>query len=79
MKTININYMNRSYNINVTKVNAYPNNLLKVEFDDELKLLDIIESPIYIEMKNNILSFTHVETNSLVQLELLNSIYEAII
>ncbi len=71
--------MNRSYNINVTKVNAYPNNLLKVEFDDELKLLDIIESPIYIEMKNNILSFTHVETNSLVQLELLNSIYEAII
>lgn len=77
MKTINSNYKEEVFHLKIAKINAYPNNLLKVEYDNR-KIAQIIESPIYIEVKKNILSFTHVETENFEQLDFLKFIFHEI-
>lgn len=73
MKNIQINYLNNICKVKIKKEKGYPNNLFKVEFENPL-LLQIIESPIWIEEKGNLFSFIHINYMNKEQIELLNSL-----
>lgn len=74
MKTINIIYKNEMFEVNISNEKAFPNNLLKVEFENNSKLLEILQSPVYIEEKKSILSYKHIEVINKDQIGLLASI-----
>ena len=48
MRTIPITHEDKSYEINLTHVNAYPYGYYKIEWENET-LLKIMSSPIYLE------------------------------
>jgi hypothetical protein len=78
MKKINIKYKEYIFEVNVSYENAYPNNLLKIEFENNLKLLEILRSPVYIEEKKGLLSFKHIEVINQNQRDLLDIIASGI-
>lgn len=74
MKKIKIKYKGEIFEVNISNEKAYPNNLLKVEFEKKSKLLEIMQSPVYIEEIKSILSFKHIEVKKQDQIDLLASI-----
>lgn len=74
METIKIYYKSISHFINISREKAFPNFLIKIEFDNS-ELLKVIKSPIWIEEKKDIYSFKHINCDNLEQKELLNSIF----
>jgi hypothetical protein len=79
MKKIIVTYMGKIFEVNISKENAFPNNLLKVEFENNPELLAVLESPIFIEEKKDLLSFTHIEVKNQDQIDLLGSIASGIV
>ena len=76
MKNIIIEYSGESFEVSVTKIYAYPNNVYKIEYSNIRKLFLIIQSPVYIEVKDNIVSFQDV--NNTEQIDLLKCFWQAI-
>lgn len=74
MKKINIKYKGEIFEVNISNEKAFPNNLLKVEFENNSKLSEILQSSVYIEEKKSILSFKHIEVKNQDQIDLLASI-----
>lgn len=68
-----INYGRDILKMKVSKEKTFPNDLLKVEFENS-KLLQILESAVWIEEKEKVLLFKHTSIKSVEQMELLNSI-----
>lgn len=58
MNNIDISYQSNIFKARLTRERAFPNDLFKVEFEN-LELLRIIESPIWIEEKGK---FIHLNT-----------------
>jgi hypothetical protein len=76
MKTINIDYNSKNYQVEVSLQNAFPYGYYKIDYDNH-ELLKIIPSPVFFECKNNnSLSIPHV--SNLEQLTLLTSIVSGI-
>jgi hypothetical protein len=76
MKTINIDYNSKNYQVEVSLQNAFPYGYYKIDYDND-ELLKIIPSPVFFECKNNnSLSISHV--SNLEQLTLLTSIVSGI-
>lgn len=73
MEKVDILFNDEIFTVNISTENVFPNNLIKVEFEDNRELLGIIESPVYIEEKNSMLSFIHIDVKSREQLDLLIS------
>lgn len=71
MKVINIEYLDEVFEVNLSKINAFPNDVFKVEFENNPKLLEVIQSPIYITEKPDVLSFPDVKNTE--QIDLLMS------
>ena len=78
MKKINIIYKGDTFEVNISNEKAYPNSLFKVEFGDNSKLSEILQSPIYIEEKKNLLSYIHIDSKTQDQIDLLGSIASGI-
>ncbi len=78
MKKIKIIYKGETFEVNISKEKAYPNSLYKVEFENISKLSEILQSPIYIEEKKNLLSFIHIDAKTHDQIDLLGSIASGI-
>jgi hypothetical protein len=64
LKKINIKYKGEIFEVNISNEKAFPNNLLKVEFENNSKLSEILQSSVYIEEKKSILSFKHIEVKN---------------
>lgn len=78
MKKINIKYRDEIFEVNISNENAYPNNLLKIGFENNPKLLEILHSPVYIEENKDLLSFKHIDEKNQKQRDLLESIASGI-
>lgn len=78
MEKIDILFNDEIFAVNVSTENAFPNNLIKVEFENNQELMTIIKSPVYLEEKNSMLSFTHIDVKNREQLDLLISFALAI-
>jgi len=76
MKTISINYSNESFKVQVTRINAFPNDVFKIEFEENPTLIEVMESPVYITEKPDRLSFPEVQNAE--QIDLLKSFTLAI-
>lgn len=72
MKNIDINYQNVIFKVKISKEKVFPNDLFKIEFGSS-ELLQIIESPVWIEEREKTFSFIHIDVKSIEQIVLLNS------
>ena len=76
MNKIQIINANKKYNLNIEFINAFPIGYYKIDYED-VELLKIIPSPVFIECKNdNSLSISHI--SNIEQLTFLTSILTAI-
>ena len=76
MKQIQINYKNQQQTLKLSILKAFPNDVFEVEFRLDSLLGKYLESPVYIELKGNILSFQEVKNDE--QRDLLMQIGEEI-
>jgi hypothetical protein len=72
VKKITIKFQGESFEIDVTKIVAFPNNVYLIEYSNKSILFSIIPPPIYIIEKGNVFSFQD-EINSIC-IDLLHSI-----
>lgn len=71
MKKINIEYSDEIFEVCLSKISAFPNDVFMIEFENNPKLLAVLQSPIYILEKTNVLSFPDVKNTE--QIDLLRS------
>lgn len=76
MKKIIIKFKGDLFDINITKILAYPDNVYLIEYPNKSVLSSIIQPPIYIIEKENILSFQ--DEANLKYIDLLHSISQGI-
>ena len=76
MKTIKISYKGAPFDIRVKRVNAFPNDVFEIEFSDNPGLTAILDSPVFIIEKSELLSLPEVQNIN--QRELLMSFAEVI-
>jgi len=76
MKKIKIKFQDCTFEIDITKIVAFPNNVFLIEYSNESILFSIIQPPIYIIKKGDVFSFQN-EINSK-YVDLLHSISQAI-
>ncbi len=77
MRTIKIIYKGEAFKTQLSRIKAFPNDVLKIDFDKYPQLVEVMESPVYITEKPDRLSFTEVQNNE--QSKLLMSFGEGII
>lgn len=70
MKTIEISYKGNLYCVRVKRVNAFPNDVFEIDFSNSTELTAMMESPVFIEEKSDILALP--EAKNIDQRELLN-------
>lgn len=76
MKKINIEYLDEVFVVSLSKINAFPNGVYKMEFENNSKLLAVLQSPVYILEKPDVLSFPYVKNTE--QIDLLRSFAQEI-
>ncbi len=57
MKKITIKFQEESFEIDVSKIVAFPNNVFLIEYSNTSILFSIIQPPFYIIEKGNVFSF----------------------
>jgi len=68
MKKINIEYLGKVYEVNLSKINAFSNDVFKIEFEENPTLIEVMESPVYITEKPDRLSFPEVQNTEQIDL-----------
>lgn len=76
MRIINIKYLDDVFKVRLSKINAFPNDVYKIEFEKNPNLFAVLQSPVYIMEKTNVLSFPDVKNTE--QIDLLMSFAEGI-
>lgn len=76
MKTIGIYYDGKPFAVQLSRIKAYQYDVFKIDFEKNKKLVEILESPVFIIEKSNRLSFQDVQNTD--QRELLMSFAEGI-
>lgn len=62
MKTVKFFYKDESFEVQITRIRAYPYDVLKINFNSP-ELLTVIDSPVFITEKPDRLSFPMVQYN----------------
>ena len=70
MKTMPISYNGDLYYVRVKRVHAFPNDVFEIEFSNRTELIAIMESPVFIKEKSDMLALP--EAKNIDQRELLN-------
>jgi|GEM_PF-5680255 len=76
MKIINIEYLDDVLEVSLSKINAFPNDVYKIEFEKNPNLFAVFQSPVYILQKPTVLSFPDVKNTE--QIDLLMSFAQVI-
>jgi len=76
MKIITIEYLDDVFEVSLSRINAVPNDVYKIEFENNPNLFAVLHSPVYILEKPNVLSFPDVKNTE--QIDLLMSIAQGI-
>ena len=77
METIKISYQGKTFKVQFSRIKAFPNDVFKIDFEENSELIKVMESPVYITEKPDRLALPEVQNND--QRELLMSFAEGIV